>query len=73
MKVATAVRGGLRKRGTIVRTRSPWEGLKKMKWQIKTNDPIRGGLVKEETPCWQMFIWGSRLGTMNLLRFRIWT
>lgn len=44
MKVAVAVRGRLRQRGTIVRTRSPWEGLKKMKWQI--NYPIRGGLVR---------------------------
>lgn len=72
MKVATVVRGGLRKRGTTVRTRSSWEGLKKkkIKWQIKPNYPIRGGLVKEETPCWQMITWGSRLGAMNLLRFK---
>lgn len=38
--------GRAEEEGATVRMSSSWEGLKKMKWQIATNCPIRGGLVK---------------------------
>ena len=37
----------------------------RLTWQIKTNYPLGGGLVEEETRCWLMFLKCSRVGATD--------
>lgn len=39
----------------------------RLTWQIKTNYPLGGGLVAEETPCWLMSLKCSRVGATDFL------
>lgn len=56
--------------------RSLWESLEKcrLEQQIETNDPLRGGLLEEETPCWLTFArgcLGGRLGALDFLKCQV--